>query len=134
MFFIMLRRPPCSTLTDPLFPYPTLFRSTHARKHRGQPTELPNLHQQLLEELEGLNADDEAVERLGEELAAYARHYEEKAGELSRMRQAAAEQLACAVEVEIQRLGMTGGRFSVQLKPEAEGELDRKSTRLNSSH
>ncbi|WP_448131516.1 DNA repair protein RecN [Stutzerimonas chloritidismutans] len=96
---------------------------TLARKHRVQPTELPNLHQQLLEELEGLNADDEAVERLGEELAAYARHYEEKAGELSRMRQAAAEQLASAVEVEIQRLGMPGGRFSVQLKPAAEGEL-----------
>ena len=96
---------------------------TLARKHRVQPTELPNLHQQLLEELEGLNADDEAVERLGEELAVYARHYEEKAGELSRMRQAAAEQLASAVEVEIQRLGMPGGRFSVQLKPAAEGEL-----------
>lgn len=95
---------------------------TLARKHRVQPSELPNLHQQLLEELEGLNADDEAVERLGEELAAYARHYEEKAGELSRNRQAAAEQLASAVEAEIQRLGMPGGRFSVQLKPAAEGE------------
>ena len=94
---------------------------TLARKHRVQPSELPNL-QQLLEELEGLNADDEAVERLGEELAAYARHYEEKAGELSRNRQAAAEQLASAVEAEIQRLGMPGGRFSVQLKPAAEGE------------
>ena len=69
---------------------------TLARKHRIQPSELPNLHQQLLEELEGLNADDEAVERLGEELAAYARHYEEKAGELSRNRQAAAEELASA--------------------------------------
>ncbi|MEW6178005.1 MAG: DNA repair protein RecN [Pseudomonadota bacterium] len=95
---------------------------TLARKHRIQPSELPNLHQQLLEELEGLNADDEAVERLGEELAAYARHYEEKAGELSRNRQAAAEELASAVETEIQRLGMPGGRFSVQLKPAAEGE------------
>ncbi|AVX14417.1 DNA repair protein RecN [Stutzerimonas stutzeri] len=95
---------------------------TLARKHRVQPSELPNLHQQLLEELEGLNADDEAVERLGEELAAYARHYEEKAGELSCNRQAAAEELASAVEAEIQRLGMPGGRFSVQLKPAAEGE------------
>lgn len=96
---------------------------TLARKHRVQPSELPSLHQQLLDELEGLNADDEAVERLGEELAAYARHYEEKASELSRMRQAAADQLASAVEVEIQRLGMPGGRFSVQLKPAVEGEL-----------
>ncbi len=38
------------------------------------------------------------------------------------MRQAAAEQLASAVEVEIQRLGMPGGRFSAP-KPAAEGEL-----------
>src|SRR3546814_2393519 len=29
----MIRRPPRSTLTDPLFPYPTLFRS-HARDRR----------------------------------------------------------------------------------------------------
>src|SRR3546814_20889169 len=26
-FFLMIRRPPRSTRTDPLFPYPTLFRS-----------------------------------------------------------------------------------------------------------
>src|SRR3546814_14880907 len=26
-FFLMIRRPPSSTLTDTLFPYPTLFRS-----------------------------------------------------------------------------------------------------------
>src|SRR3546814_20141382 len=27
LFFVRLRRPPRFTLTDPLFPYPTLFRS-----------------------------------------------------------------------------------------------------------
>src|SRR3546814_15263484 len=30
VFFLMIRRPPRSTLTDTLFPYPTLFRSTSA--------------------------------------------------------------------------------------------------------
>src|SRR3546814_17325855 len=30
VFFLMLRRPPRSTRTDTLFPYTTLFRSTHA--------------------------------------------------------------------------------------------------------
>ena len=95
---------------------------TLARKHRVQPAELPQLQQRLLDELESLNADDEALERLGEELAAYARHYQEKASELSRIRQQAAETLAASVESEIQRLGMPGGRFSVQLKPAAEGE------------
>src|SRR3546814_3485853 len=29
LFFLMLRRPPRSTRTDTLFPYTTLFRSTH---------------------------------------------------------------------------------------------------------
>jgi len=93
-----------------------------ARKHRVQPAELPELQQRLLNELESLNADDEAVERLGEELEAYARHYLEKAEELSRVRQAAATCLGEAVEDEIQRLGMPGGRFSVVLKPVAPGE------------
>ena len=44
---------------------------TLARKHRIQPTELAALQQQLFEELEGLNADDQASERLAEELAAF---------------------------------------------------------------
>lgn len=86
-----------------------------ARKHRVQPGDLGQLQQRLLDELESLNADDEAVERLSDELAAYARHYQEKASELSLMRQAAASTLASAVEVEMQRLGMPGGRFNIQL-------------------
>ncbi|WP_252272798.1 DNA repair protein RecN [Pseudomonas subflava] len=86
-----------------------------ARKHRVQPFELAELQQRLLEELESLNADDEAVERLGEELAAYARHYQEKAAELSTLRHQAAERLASAVQVEMQDLGMPGGRFNIEL-------------------
>lgn len=89
---------------------------TLARKHRIQPNELAALQQQLFEELEGLNADDQAGERLAEELAAYARHYQEKAAELSALRGKAAERLAKKVEKEMQTLGMPGGRFSVQLQ------------------
>ncbi len=89
---------------------------TLARKHRIQPTELAALQQQLFEELEGLNADDEAGERLSEELAAYERHYQEKAAELSALRGNAAESLSAAVQQEMQALGMPGGRFSIQLQ------------------
>src|SRR3546814_6560384 len=32
-FFLMIRRPPRSTRTDTLFPYPTLFRSSAANRH-----------------------------------------------------------------------------------------------------
>lgn len=95
---------------------------TLARKHRIQPTELGALQQQLFEELESLNADDQATERLGEELTAYERHYQEKAAELSQLRHAAAGRLAEAVEGEIQRLGMPGGRFNIKLTAHNNGE------------
>ncbi|HTO20130.1 MAG TPA: DNA repair protein RecN [Pseudomonas sp.] len=95
---------------------------TLARKHRVQPGELGELQQRLLEELEGLNADDQAQERLTEELAAYARHYQEKAEELSTLRQRAASELSKAVEVEMQRLGMPGGRFQIELRANATDE------------
>ncbi|MBV6288678.1 DNA repair protein RecN [Pseudomonas aegrilactucae] len=96
---------------------------TLARKHRVNPSELADLQQRLMEELEGLNANDESIERLGEELAAYARHYHEKAAELSGLRQQAATQLAGAVELEIQRLGMPGGRFSIELRANNSDDL-----------
>ncbi|NER62930.1 DNA repair protein RecN [Pseudomonas sp. MAFF212427] len=96
---------------------------TLARKHRVHPSELANLQQRLMEELEGLNANDESIGRLGEELAAYARHYQQKAAELSGLRQQAATQLAAAVELEIQRLGMPGGRFSIELRTNSSDDL-----------
>ncbi|AYC31637.1 DNA repair protein RecN [Pseudomonas cavernae] len=95
---------------------------TLARKHRVQPVDLTGLQQQLFEELEGLNADDQAGERLSEELAAYARHYQEKATQLSELRQQAAGTLATAVESEMQRLGMPGGRFSIELRTSEQGD------------
>jgi DNA repair protein RecN (Recombination protein N) len=96
---------------------------TLARKHRIQPTEVATLQQTLLNELETLNANDEAIERLENELASFARHYKEKARELSDLRQRAAPELASAVEYEIQRLGMPGGRFNIELKTTSDKEL-----------
>jgi DNA repair protein RecN (Recombination protein N) len=96
---------------------------TLARKHRIQPTEVATLQQTLLNEIETLNANDEAIERLENELASFARHYKEKARELSDLRQRAAPELASAVEYEIQRLGMPGGRFNIELKATSDKEL-----------
>ena len=96
---------------------------TLARKHRVHPTELTQLQCKLSSELGTLDASDEAIERLSEELAAYARHYQEKASELSTLRRAAADSLACAVEQEIQRLGMPGGRFNIALQASNSDEL-----------
>ena len=63
------------------------------------------------------------MERLQEELDAYARHYRDKAEELSQLRHTAAASLRAAVEKEIQTLGMPGGRFSVELTPNRNDEL-----------
>lgn len=95
---------------------------TLARKHRIQPTELGAMQQQLFEELESLNADDQAAERLSDELAAFERHYQEKAAELSTLRNSAADQLARAVEQEMQTLGMPGGRFNIKLSTNSSSE------------
>src|SRR3546814_520937 len=49
-FFLMIRRPPRSTRTDPLFPYTTLFRSVrrsvrhHGRKARLAETDWQGIH------------------------------------------------------------------------------------------
>src|SRR3546814_14002647 len=43
VFFLMIRRPPRSTRTDTLFPYPTLFRSPDRHRHtasRSPPRDL----------------------------------------------------------------------------------------------
>ncbi len=96
---------------------------TLARKHRVQPTEVSALHQKLLDEIETLNANDEAIERLEHELGSYARHYQQKARELSDLRHRAAPELAHAVEHEIQRLGMPGGRFNIELRENVDKEL-----------
>ena len=93
-----------------------------ARKHRIQPAQLPAMQQQLFDELENLSADDLACERLSDELTAYARHYQEKATELSERRRTAAEQLALTVEKEMQSLGMPGGRFCIELQANANAE------------
>jgi DNA repair protein RecN (Recombination protein N) len=96
---------------------------TMARKHRIQPTEVAEMQQRLLDEIETLNANDESIERLSDELSSYARHYQEKARELSDLRHQASNSLASAVEQEIQRLGMPGGRFTIELRPNSSNEL-----------
>ncbi|MEE5154633.1 DNA repair protein RecN [Pseudomonas alliivorans] len=89
---------------------------TLARKHRIQPNEVATMQQKLLDEIETLNANDESIERLEHEVQAFARHYQEKARELSDLRHTSSTRLASAVEQEIHRLGMPGGRFQIELK------------------
>lgn len=96
---------------------------TLARKHRVQPAEVAALQQKIFDEVESLAASDESIERLEGELAAFARHYQEKATELTALRGEAAKRLAASVEEEIHRLGMPGGTFRIELKPHGSNDL-----------
>lgn len=86
-----------------------------ARKHRVQPQELNQLHQQLLQELEGLQGEDGQLDKLAAEINSLASSYANKAAQLSDKRSKAAKKLQKAVSERMQGLGMPGGRFEIQL-------------------
>src|SRR3546814_9236356 len=130
----MIRRPPRSTRTDTLFPYTTLFRSdtidqdllrllagkaSHivvARRDRHQG---PGLAYQLLVRAEHRNA---LVKRgAGQDVAVLSQ--ERRGSEIEKID-------ACRLQFRQLRRDLLGARFPVI----AQRDLDRKSTRLNSSH
>src|SRR3546814_9200957 len=104
----MIRRPPRSTRTDTLFPYTTLFRSLE--RFLDQVLAAGVVHHHVL--LLGLQVVD-VLDRDQAQAAAQARS---QVGAL----------LALAVAV--------GGGVVVAAGDESARALDRKSTRLNSSH
>lgn len=89
-----------------------------ARRYKRAPKELPSLWAGWKSDLARLDAasDVEALERK-EQLASQA--YSAEAQSVSRARQKAAPKLAKAVTLAMQGLGMQGGRFDVQLDPNA---------------
>src|SRR3546814_19246096 len=60
-FFLMIRRPPRSTRTNTLFPYPTLFRSLQFRAPNKWPNDLPGFREVLV-------AYMSRMEKLGQKL------------------------------------------------------------------
>src|SRR3546814_2582470 len=103
----MIRRPPRSTRTDTLFPYTTLFRSRSADSF-------------------GRDSDRQAAElKLGVIRSAPAELLQAIAATL---RPSFAIELVENSDSEL-RAALSSGRIHMALVP-----LDRKSTRLNSSH
>lgn len=91
-----------------------------ARRHRRTPEDLPELLAQWRERLQDLDA---ATDLQGLQ-AAEAQHrsaYEKAAQALSRTRAKAAPRLAAAITQAMQGLGMTGGRFTVDISPTEPG-------------
>jgi len=93
-----------------------------ARKHRVQPSELHQRHQELAEELASISADEQTLEALDKTLKAALQDYQEQAAQLSERRQKAAASLSSAVQEQMQQLGMQGGRFQIALHPRSQTE------------
>ena len=86
-----------------------------ARKHRVSPGELPAKTAEVAAERSRLEQLDHDVARLRDAVQAAALRWRDLASRLSAQRRAAADLLAREITTRMQRLGMAGGRFEIQL-------------------
>ncbi|HSY07549.1 MAG TPA: DNA repair protein RecN [Steroidobacteraceae bacterium] len=93
-----------------------------ARKHRMTPRELPERGRQLAEELLALERADTDLASLKKDQAAALESYRTLAQQLSARRATAARQLAKDITLRMQALGMTGGRFQIEITPLTDAE------------
>jgi DNA repair protein RecN (Recombination protein N) len=93
-----------------------------ARKHRVTPRELHERARTLGEELAALEHADTDLAGLKKDQAAALASYRTLAQQLSARRATAARQLAKDITLRMQTLGMTGGRFQVEVTPLTEAE------------
>ncbi len=86
-----------------------------ARKYRVLPAELPGTLARLKAELCELEQADQSIGSLGDERDAARASLLARAEALSAERRAAAQRLSDTVSAAMQELGMTGGRFAVEV-------------------
>lgn len=95
-----------------------------ARKHRTVPEQLQSTHDSLADELEALRGKTDRLQRLDAEIAAAHSAWTEAATTLGQARAASAERLAGTTTALLDELGMGGGRFEVELQPQADARPD----------
>ena len=93
-----------------------------ARKHRVAARDLPERTRELAAELEALERADTDLAGLKKDQTAALENYRTLAQQLSARRSTAARQLAKDITARMQTLGMTGGRFFVEVMPLAGAE------------
>jgi DNA repair protein RecN (Recombination protein N) len=86
-----------------------------ARKHRCEPELLPALAERLQTELADIEQADDRLQSLAAECRRLREDYLETARRLRLRRQQAAERLSRAVTAAMQTLGMSGGKFHIQV-------------------
>ncbi|RUO43850.1 DNA repair protein RecN [Aliidiomarina taiwanensis] len=82
-----------------------------ARKHKVQPEQLPELHQELKDELANISASSERLERIAEEISKAESRFLSAAKKLSASRSKAAKTLDRQVVEVMQQLNMPDGLF-----------------------
>jgi DNA repair protein RecN (Recombination protein N) len=86
-----------------------------ARKHRVEPQELIEFHQQIAGELNDINGSDDAISLLQEQTNAAKAHYLLLAQKLSKQRISAAKKLNKQINQQLALLGMPSANFIVNL-------------------
>jgi DNA repair protein RecN (Recombination protein N) len=86
-----------------------------ARKHDTQPSNLPEIHKMLAQQLSQISQNDERLSELDSEIAASKQHYLNIANKLSASRQTAALKLAKQVTRSLGALSMEHARFDIAL-------------------
>ncbi|MEM1143240.1 MAG: DNA repair protein RecN [Pseudomonadota bacterium] len=86
-----------------------------ARKHRVRPEDLEAQHRTLTAELASLDASDERINDLQQQVAELESRYQEQAGRLAKARRSAAKKLEREVQKQLKKLAMASCRFVVDL-------------------
>ena len=87
-----------------------------ARKHRVKPLQLPVVHERLRLELDELDHSDEKLEELRTQRTEIEKNYRSVATRLSEQRRTTARELNKRISALMQKLGMTGGRFEIDIE------------------
>ena len=90
-----------------------------ARKHRIAPAELPGKAAELETELARLEDIGQGLDERRAAVAAAVQAWRDRAERLSAARTRAAAELGRAISARMQTLGMAGGRFEVEVQPNA---------------
>ncbi|CAB0149571.1 DNA repair protein RecN [Pseudidiomarina piscicola] len=99
-----------------------------ARKHQLDPEQLPQLHQQLSQELEDLeNAEAELAES-DQKVQTAAQHYRQAAAKLAKQRQRAATELSEQISTSMRALNMPHGRFVIAVEHQEQATATKLGT------
>ncbi|WP_333608130.1 DNA repair protein RecN [Arsukibacterium sp.] len=88
-----------------------------SRKHQVGFEQLPELHQQLSQQLSELTGCEQRLAQLNDDISAAVKQYEQSASKLSQQRQLAASQLSQLISHSLHELSMANAEFHIVVMP-----------------